>query len=83
MTDEINKPDHYANNMIEPADFIMYNNLSFWKGNIIKYVVRAGIKQSHPTIIESEINDLKKVIRYAEMRINQLEGNAPSHVKGK
>jgi hypothetical protein len=24
--------------------------------------------------VESEITDLRKVIRYAEMRINQLEG---------
>jgi len=83
MMDEINKPDHYAVNAIEPVDFIMLNELSFWKGNIIKYAVRAGLKQSHPTITESEISDLKKVIRYAEMRINQLEGNAPSHVKEK
>ena len=43
--------------------------------NEFKYAVRAGYKiypNQSPT--ESEITDLKKVIRYAEMRINLLEG---------
>ena len=69
------KPFHYERNKIEPITFIMENGFEFWRGNIIKYAARAGFKlydgQSEG---ESEITDLKKVIRYAEMRINQLEG---------
>jgi len=44
-------------------------------GNICKYAVRAGHKL-YPDMneIESEITDLEKVIRYAEMRINLLNG---------
>jgi len=49
--------------------------MEFWRGNIIKYASRAGFKD-YPDAdpVESEITDLRKVIRYAEMRINQLQG---------
>lgn len=75
--DHVNKPDHYTRYVIEPIEFIMRNALPFHVGNIVKYAVRAGYK-SYPDMsgIESEITDLKKVIRYAEMRINQLERKA-------
>lgn len=68
-------PSHYERYAIEPITFIMENDLSFWRGNIIKYAMRAGYK-SYPEMdeVESEITDLCKVIRYAQMRINQLEG---------
>lgn len=75
-TDHVNKPDHYTRYIIEPIEFIMHNGLPFHVGNIVKYAVRAGYK-SYPNMsdAEAEITDLKKVMRYAEMRINQLEGN--------
>lgn len=73
--DVVVKPSHYARFVIEPVTFIMRNGLSFWRGNIIKYACRAGYKlYPGKDERESEITDLKKVIRYAEMRINQLEG---------
>jgi hypothetical protein len=52
----------------------MTNKLAFHVGNIIKYAVRAGSK-SYPnqTPEQSEITDLRKAMRYCEMRINQLE----------
>ena len=73
--DIINRPSHYSQFAIEPITFIMRNGLDFWKGNVIKYVCRAGAKL-YPAMdeVESEITDLRKVIRYAEMRINQLNG---------
>lgn len=75
--DYVNKPEHYTRNVIEPIEFIMQNSLPFHVGNIVKYAVRAGYK-SYPDMsdVEAEITDLKKVMRYAEMRINQLEGKA-------
>ena len=75
--DIVNKPDHYTRYVIEPIEFIMHNALPFHVGNIVKYAVRAGYK-SYPDMsdAEAEITDLQKVIRYAEMRINQLEGKA-------
>lgn len=76
MNDEIIKePAHYTRWHIEPITFIMRNGFEFWRGNIVKYASRAGFK-SYPNMdeVESEIADLQKVIRYAEMRINQLNG---------
>tara|TARA_A100001015_G_C14656739_1_gene581391 strand:- start:150 stop:374 length:225 start_codon:yes stop_codon:yes gene_type:complete len=67
MSNEVIKPDHYERWDIEPVQFIMLNDMEFWRGNIIKYVSRAGFKGD-------EVVDLKKAIRYCEMRINQLEG---------
>ena len=73
--DIVQEPEHYARWKIEPITYIMMNGFEFWRGNIIKYVSRAGFKiYSGKTKDASEILDLQKVIRYAEMRINQLEG---------
>ena len=73
--DLVNKPSHYTRYPIEPVTFIMRNDLPFHVGNIVKYAVRAGYKV-YPDMdkTKSEVTDLKKVIRYAEMRINLLEG---------
>lgn len=69
------RPSHYTSYAIEPITFIMKNGLPFWQGNIIKYTTRAGKKvYDGMDAVESEITDLRKVIRYAEMRINQLQG---------
>ncbi len=75
MEDVVDKPSHYATYPIEPKNFIIRNNMEFWRGNIVKYASRAGKKlyAGHDEV-ESEILDLKKAIRYAQMRINQLEG---------
>lgn len=68
-------PNHYARWLIEPITFIMRNGFEFWRGNIVKYACRAGYKlYDGMDAVDSEITDLQKVIRYAEMRINQLKG---------
>lgn len=73
--DVVNEPEHYARWEIEPITYIMSNSFDFWRGNIIKYASRAGFKSyDGKTKDASEILDLQKVIRYAEMRINQLKG---------
>ncbi len=73
--DIVTAPAHYTQFAIEPITFIMRNGLSFWKGNVIKYVCRAGSKlYPDQDKWQSEVTDLRKVIRYCEMRINQLEG---------
>jgi hypothetical protein len=72
---KVYKPSHYTKYKIEPITFIMANGFNFWQGSIIKYVARAGLKQyDGMTLEESEITDLEKVRRYAEMRINQIKG---------
>lgn len=75
MDTDVKHPSHYADYPIEPIVFIMENELSFHVGNIIKYVCRAGNKKYEgKSYSESEVTDLKKAMRYAEMRINQIEG---------
>ena len=74
-SDQASNPRHYNSLPVEPIEFIMLNEMEFWRGNIIKYASRAGHKlYEWQDATASEITDLRKVIRYAEMRINQLEG---------
>jgi len=75
--DIITDPVHYARYNFEPIEFIMENNLPFHVGSIIKYACRAGYKAYEgKDQSEAEKTDLLKIIRYCEMRINQLEGRA-------
>lgn len=75
MKDIINQPSHYTDNVIEPIELIMRNDLPFALGNVVKYVSRAGKKKYEGmTEQESEITDLKKAMRYLEMQINLIEG---------
>lgn len=57
--------DHYKTLGIQPVEFIIANNLGFCEGNIIKYTVRYNQKGG--------VEDLKKVIHYAQMLIEKLE----------
>jgi len=61
---------------IEPIDFILENNLSAWRANIIKYACRAGYKlYPDKTKQESEMLDLEKAVRWAEKRIRIIRQN--------
>ena len=57
--------DHYIKHKIQPYTFITDNNLSFFQGNVIKYVVRYKDKNG--------IEDLKKIIHYCELEIERLK----------
>ena len=72
-TDLIDHPQHYADYTIEPIEFIMRNDMEFWRGSIIKYASRAG-KKEYPNLDakESERLDLLKAMRFCEMRLNVL-----------
>ena len=77
--DQVKNPSHYTRWAIEPIVYIMQNNFEFWRGNVVKYVSRAGSKiYDGQDATQSEITDLNKAIRYCEMRINQLEGKEPN-----
>ena len=56
--------NHYTKHNIQPYTFITSNNLSFFQGNVIKYVVRYKDKNG--------IEDLKKIIHYCELEIERL-----------
>ena len=49
---------------IQPWKFITENNLSYFQGNVIKYVVRYQKKNG--------IEDLNKIIHYCELEIQRL-----------
>jgi hypothetical protein len=75
-SDAVVRPSHYTKWLIQPLTFIQRNKMEFWRGNIIKYACRAGSKSyDGMDEVQSEITDLRKTIRYAEVRINELEGN--------
>jgi len=66
MKGVINK--HYKTNSIDIIDFCKLYDLNFNKGNILKYICRAGKKEN-----ESEIKDLKKALDYLNREIKYLE----------
>lgn len=70
MIDNVNSPKHYTDGNIEVIDFIEDKQLNFHRGNAIKYISRAGKKDS-----KKEIEDLKKAIWYLEREIERLSKN--------
>ena len=60
-------PQHYQRGKIQVWDFIADQNLDFFKGNVVKYVCRAGSKSG-----ESELDDLMKAKVYVEKAIELL-----------
>jgi hypothetical protein len=58
---------HYQKHKIQPYTFITANNLSFFQGNVIKYVIRYKDKNG--------IEDLKKIIHYCELEIEEIRRN--------
>ena len=62
MTNALNKQEggnHYKTLAIQPIEYIVANDLSWCEGNIIKYITRWKQKNG--------IEDIKKVIHYAEL----------------
>lgn len=65
----VNHPSHYQGNGLEAIDVIEAFSLGFNIGNVIKYLLRAGRKESY-------VRDLEKAKWYLEReisRVNNLE----------
>lgn len=73
MTDNVNHPSHYTDGKIEVIDFIEQKNLNFHRGNAVKYIARAGKKDS-----EKEVEDLRKAVWYLNQEITRLTGENPN-----
>lgn len=58
-------PDHYQFGKVQVID--LTENLTFNRGNVVKYVARAGRKNP-----ETEIEDLLKAKFYLERELNRL-----------
>ncbi len=56
---------HYKSFNIQPYEFISKNNLSFFQGNVVKYVCRY--------LSKNKIEDLQKIIHYCELEILKLK----------
>ena len=69
VSDTVDHPSHYTDGKIEVIDFIEDKGLDFNKGNAVKYITRAGKKDS-----SKEIEDLKKAQWYINREIKRLEG---------
>ena len=57
--------EHYKGN-IEPIDLIEAQGLNFNRGNIVKYVSRAGKK-------ENEREDLEKALWYIKRELDSID----------
>ena len=66
-TDLVNHPPHYKSGGVETIDFIEAKDLNYRLGNVVKYVSRAGKKESDP------IEDLKKAAWYLQREITVRE----------
>lgn len=64
--------NHYKTFKIQPYEFISENNLSFFQGNIIKYVLRYPYKGG--------IEDLEKIKHYCDLEILKISND---QMKGK
>ena len=56
---------HYTFFPIQPYEFISKNGLTFFQGNVVKYVCRYVGKNG--------IEDLEKIIHYCELEIQRLK----------
>ena len=70
-------PAHYTRGNIEVWDFIRDQHLNYHLGNAIKYICRAGYK-------DSKVEDLEKAIHYLENELSHTtlqsdEPVRPSH----
>ena len=68
--EQVNHPTHYGGeeNVYEVIKVIDAWELGFSLGNTVKYISRAGKKES-----DKELQDLKKALWYLKHHIEQLE----------
>lgn len=68
MPDAVNHPSHYADGWSNGAEIIdITEHLNFCRGNVIKYVARAGNKGQ-----DKELEDLEKARFYLNREIERL-----------
>ena len=61
--DLVNHPPHYTAGGVETLDFIEAKDLNYRLGNVVKYVSRAGKKNTDP------VQDLEKAMFYLKREI--------------
>ena len=71
------RPDHYKAGKGDVIDFCHNHDLNFTRGNIIKYVTRAGKKNK-----DKELEDLNKAKVYLEREIERITNQTAEEVFG-
>jgi len=66
--ERINHPDHYHRDTVEVIDIIEAWELNFSRGNVLKYLARAGHKDP-----SRELEDLEKAQWYLAREIERLK----------
>lgn len=66
-SDVISHPSHYTQG-IECMDYIESHKLNYARGNIVKYVTRAGLKDA-----SKEVEDLEKARWYLDREIERVK----------
>ena len=56
---------HYKDFYIQPYEFISKNELTFFQGNVVKYVLRYPYKNG--------IEDLEKIKHYCDLEIKKIK----------
>jgi len=59
---------HYKDMPLQPIEYILANELGFCEGNIVKYITRYKAKGG--------AEDVKKVIHYAQILLENIDGNS-------
>ena len=68
MLSKVNHPKHYNTGKIEVIDAIEDWDLDFHLGNVLKYIVRAGVKDPF-----TYLEDLEKAKWYLDRKIKTLK----------
>lgn len=71
MTDNVNHPDHYTGFTGGAEVIDIAEHLNFNRGNVLKYVTRAGTKDP-----ERELEDLKKARFYLNREIEKMNNES-------
>lgn len=69
--DSVNHPAHYNSGKIEVIDFIEDQQFTYFLGNVVKYVSRAGKKDPAKTV-----EDLRKARFYLDREITRLSAGS-------
>ena len=84
-SEKIHNPEYYTKGEVSVADFIDAYGLNFNRGNIVKYVVRAGKKQGEDAVtalLKAQWYLGREIIRagHEQAKIEQmLDGMRPAY----
>ena len=75
-------PNYYKRGTIEPWDFIRDQGLNYHLGNAVKYIARAGHKDSKVEDLEKAIHYLQNELQHAhaESELNASSRGIPASV---